>query len=311
MTHRRHFEPTTARLGGRETDAALRAQGDAAAAELAALIATVARRIPRVPVGWSARSAQGSALPHGVALHADEAHGLDLGLRGPLGRLLLQLEYAALGLGTRRAELEVRGLKDHHATHLFAVAEPPDLEDATFGDPFGVIPAKALRWVKARALALAGSVDQDLHDSVRTVLLDAVGGKLTPEETAAKIQRVIGSTESRARLIGVTEATASFNQGRLAMFADAGVDYLLFTAVLDERTSDICESRDGLLLAADDPAVPENTPPLHGNCRSLWSPVIGRLEPGLVDDAEAQDWGGVTPLPSGWSTGAFAVPGEE
>jgi SPP1 gp7 family putative phage head morphogenesis protein len=290
---RRHFEPTTARLGGRETDAALRAQGDAAAQELAALVATVARRIPR------------------VALHADEAHGLDLGLRVPLGRLLLQLEYAALGLGTRRAELEVRGLTDHHATRLFAVAEPPPLDVAVNPDPFGVVPHRALAWIQKRALSLARSVDMDLHDSVRAVLLDAVGGKLTPDESTAAIRRVTQSAESRARLIAVTETTAAFNQGRLAMFADAGVDYLLFTAVLDERTSDICESRDGLLLAADDPLVPENTPPLHGNCRSLWSPVIGKLEPALVDDAEAQDWGGVTPLPSGWSAGAFAVPGED
>jgi len=43
--------------------------------------------------------------------------------------------------------------------------------------------------------------------------------------------------------------------------------------------TDICEHRNGLLFALDDPRLRQNTPPLHYQCRSILSPVSGyRLE---------------------------------
>jgi SPP1 gp7 family putative phage head morphogenesis protein len=41
-----------------------------------------------------------------------------------------------------------------------------------------------------------------------------------------------------------------------------------FSAVMDDRTSDICDELDGTTLPADDPAWDSKQPPLHYNCRS-------------------------------------------
>lgn len=69
---------------------------------------------------------------------------------------------------------------------------------------------------------------------------------------------------------------AALTQGRLARFRDPRnrIAALQFVAILDARTSDVCRPRDGLILRLDDERVAANTPPLHINCRSTWSPIL-------------------------------------
>ena len=42
-----------------------------------------------------------------------------------------------------------------------------------------------------------------------------------------------------------------------------------FCATLDDRTTEMCQSRHGLVMRLDDPRLAYNTPPLHPNCRSM------------------------------------------
>ena len=42
-----------------------------------------------------------------------------------------------------------------------------------------------------------------------------------------------------------------------------------FSAIMDDRTTEMCAERHGLVMRLDDPRLPENTPPLHFRCRSL------------------------------------------
>jgi SPP1 gp7 family putative phage head morphogenesis protein len=65
---------------------------------------------------------------------------------------------------------------------------------------------------------------------------------------------------------------------------------LLFDAIEDHRTSEICLARDGVILPADDPFWKSNYPLLHHDCRSS---VI------TLDAEEAEEFGGVRGLPSG------------
>ncbi len=82
----------------------------------------------------------------------------------------------------------------------------------------------------------------------------------------------------RLNMIVTTETTKCFNYGRVENardnFKNGGiVRGLRFNAVMDVKTSPTCQSRNGKVLAIDDPRVDMNTPPLHVNCRSLWSYV--------------------------------------
>jgi len=79
------------------------------------------------------------------------------------------------------------------------------------------------------------------------------------------------------------------NQGRLEGFKAPELKGFIkaveFSAILDSRTTDICEARDGLILAIDDPRLSANTPPLHYQCRSILVPVdkYSMIEEGLEE----------------------------
>lgn len=67
-----------------------------------------------------------------------------------------------------------------------------------------------------------------------------------------------------------TKNTEVMNNARLAYFEDTGVvSAYQFSAILDDRTSDVCAGLDGVIMEGSDVAVP----PLHFNCRSLLIPI--------------------------------------
>lgn len=87
--------------------------------------------------------------------------------------------------------------------------------------------------------------------------------------------QVPGLTKARAENIARTESTTAYNQGRLFTYLQDPdfVPAVLFSAILDSRTTPICIARNGLVIALTDPSLRANTPPLHFQCRSVLSPV--------------------------------------
>lgn len=67
-----------------------------------------------------------------------------------------------------------------------------------------------------------------------------------------------------------TKTTEVFNRGRLKFFEDSGiVAAYQYSAIMDDRTSDVCFGLDGNIFAAGTQPVP----PMHFNCRSLLIPI--------------------------------------
>ena len=96
-----------------------------------------------------------------------------------------------------------------------------------------------------------------------------------------------------------------FNQGRLHTFGANGdfVEAVQFSAVLDSKTTDICESRNGKILRLDDPKLQENTPPFHYRCRTILSPITAPEWEEMQKSgelADAMDWSRVEKLPEGF-----------
>ena len=77
-------------------------------------------------------------------------------------------------------------------------------------------------------------------------------------------------TRHRLEAIARTEITRADTLGRLvSMKANDDVIGVEFSAIMDDRTTEMCISRHGLVMRLDDPRLPENTPPIHVNCRSM------------------------------------------
>jgi SPP1 gp7 family putative phage head morphogenesis protein len=67
-----------------------------------------------------------------------------------------------------------------------------------------------------------------------------------------------------------TKFTEVMNRGRLEFFEDSGVVAAYqYSAILDDRTSDICAGLHGKVFKAGS----EPVPPMHFNCRSVLVPI--------------------------------------
>jgi SPP1 gp7 family putative phage head morphogenesis protein len=147
-----------------------------------------------------------------------------------------------------------------------------------------VVPVEAVNWLDRYTPTLAGITNKALLKRVNNVIQDGLRNGDTLEERV-KALRNTGRTlkrmsEGRLRAIARTEVTRADNMGRLiSMYGNDDVIGVEFCAVMDERTTDICQERDGMVLPLGDPRIPVNTPPLHVNCRSLWLPVTGHSHP--------------------------------
>jgi SPP1 gp7 family putative phage head morphogenesis protein len=86
-----------------------------------------------------------------------------------------------------------------------------------------------------------------------------------------------------------TEMTRAVNRGALKEYKrDKMVRGVVFVAVMDSRTSDICEALDGVRFDIDDPRLERYTPPLHANCRSMLEPLFV-FDEGEIDADESRD----------------------
>ena len=63
------------------------------------------------------------------------------------------------------------------------------------------------------------------------------------------------------------------NQEKLYVYNYYGITKVRFVATIDDRTTDVCKSKDGNVYNIEDLVVGENLPPLHYSCRSTIEPV--------------------------------------
>ena len=62
-----------------------------------------------------------------------------------------------------------------------------------------------------------------------------------------------------------TECNYFHNQAELMVYREMGVDEYVFMAVLDGRTSQVCQDLDGVKIPLSEAVVQENYPPMHPN----------------------------------------------
>lgn len=137
-----------------------------------------------------------------------------------------------------------------------------------------VIPVDAVKWIEGYTPKLAGGLERDILEKVRQTVRDSMLAGTTLKQRMEALReaepRIRALGKHRAEMIARTEVTRADSMGRLIdMKSNPDVLGVEFSAVLDDRTTDICQSRHGLVMRMDDPRLPYNTPPMHVNCRSL------------------------------------------
>lgn len=225
-----------------------------------------------------------SQIPIGGDEHV--IHGFHLTVHQRLSAILAKHSAAALAIGQAHGAEDCKAILEAHKRKL------ADLPTITFTGGSDFTPHDALKVLRNRAIKLAGDVESDIVAQVKTVLLKHLTGQ-SRADTQQEIANLLKSNMNRASLIVTTETTYAYNRGRLLSYMDSGVDYVQFRAIMDDRTCPICSSRNGLMAPIGE--IGNNTPPVHGRCRCVLSPVFSRLQ-----GVSNTDWTNVAPLPKGW-----------
>ncbi|RUM32467.1 MAG: hypothetical protein DSY42_00915, partial [Aquifex sp.] len=130
--------------------------------------------------------------------------------------------------------------------------------------------------LKFRAFTIARVFSLDVINRIKERYIKA----LQRGETISDVMRFLDETLEK---IGISERNpywlevharnnflTAYNAGRWAQITKAKtVKYLVYNAILDERTTKLCKSLDGVVRPKDDPFWDRFMPPNHHSCRSL------------------------------------------
>jgi len=112
---------------------------------------------------------------------------------------------------------------------------------------------------------------EELRLKITQEMDEAMRKGLSIEETKESLKSLLGEFQGRAYAIARTETTRALNYGALmGTYESEIVKGYEFIAVMDRRTTPICEARNGRIFSTEDRSLlAANTPPLHVNCRSV------------------------------------------
>ena len=150
----------------------------------------------------------------------------------------------------------------------------------------------------------AAELELRILEDTKKIVQEGLDKGLRNRDVVANLRESLGSKYSDAQLMTITRTntTAIVNQGKKG-FARANDDFvkgMRFLAVIDDRTTQICEELDGKEFALNDPALDQYTPPLDFNCRSVLDYLI---EGSPTFDPE----GVTTEVPEGFGDGIYSA----
>ncbi|GEM_PF-2342047 len=177
---------------------------------------------------------------------------------------------------------------DHASTDLELADEDISPEGISFEEASTFLktrlPLTSKEWydlepkVRFRAFTVAALGEVDAIDKVKQRLLSTIekGGTLEQfwnEQKLLENGGLAGRNPMYWETVYRTNMQTSYNAGRAMEFQRTQPEYLEFIGVEDERQTDICSKRSGIILPASHAFWKSNWPPLHFNCRSTVRPV--------------------------------------
>ena len=146
-------------------------------------------------------------------------------------------------------------------------------------------------------------------DLLARTVSEIIGGALISgqsiEKTSRQIRERFGVGKYYADRLVRTECNHFHNEADAMAYEEMDVDKYVFMAVLDTRTSTICQNLDNKVIPLKEKQVGVNYPPMHPNCRSTTraymgeeiertlqrrarNPVTGENE--VIDNMSYKDW---------------------
>lgn len=128
-----------------------------------------------------------------------------------------------------------------------------------------------MNFLEQELFTYVGDWEYTIKKQTRIALIEAIkdGKSLTSVLDVLDDEGVALSEESLERYAR-TKSTEVYNRGRQEFFESTGVvSAYQFSAVIDDRVSDVCEGLHGKIFDAGK----EPIPPLHFNCRSILIPI--------------------------------------
>jgi phage head morphogenesis protein, SPP1 gp7 family len=127
---------------------------------------------------------------------------------------------------------------------------------------------KAFKWTGEAYSDRIWSNTGALASSVKDELLVSLMTGRSVRDTSQAIAERFEVSKGKARRLVRTESAFFHNQMELLSYEDAEITKYKFVAVLDKRTSHICQQHDNKVYNTDDAVPGVNYPPLHPWCRS-------------------------------------------
>ncbi len=132
--------------------------------------------------------------------------------------------------------------------------------------------------------------NQRFADAVEETVTVGILAGLRYDEMRDNLLAVIGLDDtqgatSNARRLVMTECSYIANQGHLMGYQAAGIEYYIYLATLDLRTSEICRRLDGQRFPVAEAQAGTNLPPMHPHCRSTTMCDMSRAQLNRVNRA--------------------------
>ena len=155
--------------------------------------------------------------------------------------------------------------------------------------PVMITPTAAREMLRQRVHMTMGRTYSGMTDDIYYILERAINGGISERAAMAEVNEYLaghGFTPGRATTIVNTSLSQAYNQGRMEIFnqlsdpdgvTPGGIIGYMYSAVMDDATTDICQEYDGLNFRVDDPSLP--TELLHYDCRRVLLPIFSGEEP--------------------------------
>jgi len=113
-----------------------------------------------------------------------------------------------------------------------------------------------------------------LNDEIVDIIFDGLEAGNNPNIIGGIIEKRMNINSKRAMTIARTESSRVFNHGKFeALKTNPYIDKILIIATTDDRTTQICRDKDGLILNLKD-ITTDDLPPYHPNCRTTFSNYV-------------------------------------
>ena len=165
--------------------------------------------------------------------------------------------------------------KENYTRNLFDLAKIGGIEIAASAvERINSEKVLASRWSGENYSSRIWQDKRKLSKVIKETVTSGIHQGLDIKEMSKRINDVMSSGYKNAVRLIRTEMNFVNNQATYDSFDECGILYYEFIAVLDNRTSKMCQSRDGEVYPMSEKSVGFNFPPLHPRCRSTVAPYI-------------------------------------